>query len=103
LTNRRSLKIALALIWAIAVFALLGFAIDLLRDFVSAPEQADSVIAPPQPPSEPEEREVRLYFANAEASSLAPEKRLIQLGTGVQADAVAIMDELIKGPQLEGL
>jgi germination protein M len=94
---------ALAFVWALVVLALLGFAIDLLRDFVSTPEQADSVVAPLQPPPEPQEREIKLYFANAEASSLASEKRLIQLGTGVQADAVAIMDELVKGPQLEGL
>jgi germination protein M len=103
LTNKRSIKIVLACIWAVVVLVLLGFAVKLLQEFISTPEEAPSIVQPPPPPPEPKEREVKLFFADNDASSLLPEKRFIRLGSGVRADAVALMEELIKGPQLEGL
>lgn len=103
MTNKRSVKIILACVWAVVVLALLGFAVKLLQEFVSTPEEAVPVVQPSPPPPEPKEREVKLFFADSEASSLLPEKRFIRLGSGTRADAVALMEELIKGPQLEGL
>lgn len=100
--NKRAAKTVLAAVWALVVIVLLGFAVSLLRKVVSVPVEPDTFVSP-QPPQEPEEREVKLFFADADASSLVPEKRFIRLGTGVQADAVAIANELVKGPQLEGL
>lgn len=103
MTGKRSLKIAFALVWVVIVVALLGAAIKLLRDFASTPEQAPSEALPPEPPPKPEERQVKLYFANAEASSLLAEMRSLRLGNGLSSDAGVIAEELIKGPSHESL
>lgn len=92
----------MAVTWALGVIALIGFAVSLLKSFVSEPGEVASVI-PVQAPAKPEEREIKLFFADADAASLLPEKRLIPLGSGVEADAIAIVNELIKGPQADGL
>jgi len=103
LTSKRTIKILLASVWALLVITLLGFAIKLLQDFVSTPEQAAAPPAVIQPPPKPEKREVILYFSDADASSLLQEKRSISLGAGIQSDAAGIANELIRGPQLENL
>ena len=103
MTNKRSVKIALACVWAFVVIALLAFAVKLLQEFTSSPEQAPDIVQISQPPPEPKEREATLFFADPNASSLQPEKRFICLEKGARDDAVALLEELAKGPQLEGL
>jgi germination protein M len=102
LTTKRAVKLLLAAIWALAVVALLVFTVNLLKTFVSAPEEPGST-TPEQPPPEPAVRDIKLFFADANASSLVPEKRSVCVGLGVQADALAVAAELIKGPESERL
>jgi len=101
LTGKRTVKIALAVIWAAGVVVLIALAVGLLKSFTSAPEETVSII-PIQAPVKPEEREVILFFADADAASLLPEKRLLPLGSSLESNADAIVNELIKGPQVEG-
>ncbi|UCD58861.1 MAG: GerMN domain-containing protein [Candidatus Hydrogenedentota bacterium] len=98
MTKERSLKIALAVLWALVVLLLLGFGFRLLKEFILPPEQTVSLpVLPTQP--EPKEREIRIYFADENAAKLVFEKRRVKLGAGASADAKTIMSELIKGPQ----
>jgi spore germination protein GerM len=102
LAKGRSLKIVLAVFWALVVLFLLGFGFRLLRGFVPAPPQTS--VSPPVPPSiRTAESEVTLYFADGDAGTLAPEKRYARMGGGKSADAASIIAELIKGPKSQSL
>lgn len=96
------MKIALAILWALVVLLLLGFGLKLLRDFVLVPEQAASLL-PGSSSTKAEKREIKLYFADEDADTLASEKRSVKLGAGASADATRILAELIRGPQSAGL
>jgi len=101
LIKEHSLKIALAILWALVVLVLLGFGLKLLRDLVLVREGTSSFPSLPTAPTL-EERDVAIYFADEDASKLVPETRRARLGAGTSADAEAILTELIKGPQSEG-
>lgn len=100
--EERSLKIALAVTWALVVLFLLGFGMWVLREYVLVPEHASSL--PPIPAAqEPREREVTLYFAGESASKLIPEKRRLKLVSEPTENVAAIMAELVKGPESAAL
>ena len=98
MNKERSLKIALAALWALVVLVLLGFGVKLLRDIVLAPEETSSFLSLPTV-SKPEEQDVAIYFADENATRLVPENRRIRLGAGTSADAEAIISDLIQGPR----
>ncbi len=102
MTKERSLKIALAVLWALVVLLLLGFGLKLLKDFVLAPEQTTSFPSSRTPPRT-EKRVIKLYFADEDADALVSEKRSVKLGAGASADATTIVSELMRGPQSAGL
>ncbi len=89
---------ALAFFWAIAVVILAGFAFKLLKEFAHPPGRSASSTVPLPPPNM-KEHEVKLYFADENATSLVAEKRDVNLGGGTAPDGVAIVLELIKGPE----
>ncbi len=99
--TERSIKIALAVVWALVVIVLLALALRLVADFVVEPEQFSPFIASTTPPKS-ENREIKLYFADENASTLIPEKRYINVGNDAPLEAAKIMAELIKGPQSPG-
>ncbi|MBI5117721.1 GerMN domain-containing protein [Candidatus Poribacteria bacterium] len=98
MTKGRSLKIALAVLWAVAVMVLAGFAFKLLKEFSHPPGRRASVQAP-VPPPDMKERAVKLYFMDEDAAGLVAEKRSVDLGAGGAVDGAAIISELIKGPE----
>ena len=102
MTRQRSLKIALAVSWALLVLLLAGFGLKLLNDLVLTPQQGVAPRLTPSP-AKREERAITIYFADEGASKLVPERRFAKLGAGTSADAKAIMAELIRGPQSPGL
>jgi germination protein M len=57
--------------------------------------------SPPLPPTsiERKEREVKIYFADEDASTLVAESRFVMFGAGIPVDAKTIMAEIIKGPR----
>jgi germination protein M len=101
-TNKRPLKIVIAAAWAVTVLALLGIGLKLFHDLVLAPEQ-DISFRLPRSTLKGESREIKLFFANSNASELVFEKRSAELGTGIASDAKILVSELIKGPQLQDL
>lgn len=98
MNKQRSVKIALAAVWAFGVVFMIVLGLKLLNDLVLAPQDVAHMPIMPVV-SERTEREIQVYFADANASKLVPEKRLVELGGGAAADAGAIVSELIKGPQ----
>ena len=98
MTKERSLKTALAVLWALMVLLLLGFGFKLLREFVIAPDQTASFPISQAAPS-PKERKINIYFAYKNTTTLVPEKRRAKMGAGAAADAATIASELIRGPR----
>jgi len=96
--KQRSVKIALAAVWAVVVVFLVVFGLKLFSDFVLVPRQT-TLLPRPSPSPGREQREIKVYFADKEAAKLVPEKRLAKLGAGPAADAETIIGELIKGPR----
>ena len=101
MTKERSLKIAIAFVWALGVLILIGVGFKLLNDYVLAPQESGPLHMP-QVSHKKERREVKVFFSDPDASKLVYEKRFAELGAGVASDAVVLVSELIKGPQLEG-
>jgi hypothetical protein len=58
---------------------------------------------PAAAPTEPNHREVVLFFQRAEDDSLGPERRKILLTTSIADQARQILGELAAGPETEGL
>ncbi len=102
MNKERSVKIALAAVWAVVVIFLVGFGLKLFNDFILVPQQPSSLPLPPAS-VERKEREINIYFADENASRLVPERRLAELGAGNAADAAAIVAEIIKGPRSDAL
>lgn len=101
--NERTLKIVIAVAWSVLVLFLIGLGLKLLNEFVLAPEQAISLRFPgTHEPRRLQSREIRVFFANEDASALVHEKRSVELGAGMVSDAEAVMAELLKGPQMKG-
>jgi germination protein M len=97
-TKGRSLKITLAVLWAVAVVVLAGFALKLLKEFTHPPKKNASAPAP-VPLPDMKERAVKLYFMDENAAGLVAEKRSLDIGGEAAVDGAAIISELIKGPE----
>lgn len=102
MNKERSTKIALAIVWAVAVVFLVGFGLKLLNDFILLPGRTSPLPLPPVSVDR-KEREIKIYFADEEAAKLVPEKRRAKLGAGKAADARTIVAEIIKGPRSDTL
>ena len=102
MTRQRFLKLALAAGWAAIVIFLVGFGLKLLNDFILVPQRTATLPLPPAS-LERKEREINIYFADENASTLIPEKRFATLGAGNAFDAETIVAELIKGPHSAAL
>ena len=100
--KQRSLKIMLAAAWAVAVVLLVGVGLKLLNEFVLAPQRTSPLPLPPTS-IERKEREIKIYFADENASKLIAETRFVMLGAGTPTDAKTIVAEVIKGPQSDRL
>ena len=102
MNKERSVKIALAAVWAVVVIFLVGFGLKLFNDFILVPQQPSSAPLPPVS-VERKEREIKIFFADENASALVPERRMAELGAGKAADAATIVAEIIKGPRADSL
>ena len=102
MNKERSVMIALAAVWAVVVIFLVGFGLKLFNDFVLVPAQPSSAPLPPVS-IERKEREIEIFFADENASTLVPERRRAELGAGKAADAATIVAEIIKGPRSDSL
>lgn len=101
--KERSLKIVIAIVWAVLVFFLIGLGLKLLNEFVLTPEQSLSFrFSKSQKPKRLESREITIFFADEDASALVHEKRSVELGAGIVSDAAVLISELLKGPQMKG-
>lgn len=101
MTRERSLKIAVAAVWALGVLILIGVGFKLLNDYILTPQESGAPPVP-RPSYKKESREVQIFFAGPNAEKLVSEKRFAELGADVATDAAVLISELIKGPQSEG-
>jgi germination protein M len=95
-------KILVAVAWGVVVLLLLVAGFKLLSVLVRAPDRAASHRLPPRQ-YQSERRQVTLFFADENASGLAPETRFAELGAGIASDAATLIAELTKGPQTQNL
>ncbi|PHV71503.1 hypothetical protein CS063_05505 [Sporanaerobium hydrogeniformans] len=75
---------------------------NLMGDVIGAVTYNDVVtnVLEPNPPTT--QQKIKLYFANAEGTALVKEERMILTNNSIPLERY-VVEELIKGPQIEGL